>query len=121
MMEVYINKEINGLIDYLTDLFCLPERPKIFLSTTRNKGSGTYWNRTNEIVIGCKGGKIDAKVLIHEMLHAAGFEHKDEEYGLDKWPQFGYYSNYVQNKSYGYDEYSDMVCKDIFGVKEKYL
>lgn len=125
MIQVYINKEIEGWIDTLTELFCLQDnRPIVTLSLKRNNKCGRCLFATpkinSKIVIGCKDGKIRLSTLVHEFIHAMGYAHITN---INGWANFHHYHESENReldhmKKGQYDNFSRLIVKDLTGRYE---
>lgn len=114
--EVYINKEIGGWIDKLTDLFCLENKPIVQIrASKRQDRHGQCWYTTPCIIdiwTNHEHGKISLKTLVHEFLHATGYKH---EYEINDWANFGY------GKGSDRDKFSKLVTRDLCGKDDLLL
>jgi len=117
---IYINKEIQTWINYLTNFFCLDHVPIVILKyrdTRKFVGSchgRCYWS-VSPIVIQIwtdYKGHFDLKTLIHEFLHACGYNH---EYEINGWANFGY------GEGKDRDRYSRLLCRDLTGKESVIL
>jgi len=77
--EVHVNKIIQGIVDQICDLFCIDDeyKPILNLRPYKNNQCGYFDPSDNTITVGCKGG-LRLTTLVHEYLHAAGYDHQDE-------------------------------------------
>ena len=108
--DVYVTKRYIEVMDKIKDLFCISHIDvQLFIHPNKDSGFGkcVYSKDPIEVHVGVKGGGVSASTLIHELLHAAGYDHKRNING---------YSDYMSNGDN--DLYSKLVCKDLFGKKE---
>jgi len=133
---VYINETMQSFLEYLKDLFCVDYYISFEIVATKEAMSGNtmmpsvHWKddrniyrgkkskknpggwecrKDVHIVVGGKGGVL-ASTVVHEFLHASGFDHE--------W-QINGYTNY---RSMGHlDRYSNLIVRDIFGRDEVLL
>ena len=120
---VYVPKRYMDEYLKICDLFCIPEEhipefriyPKVV-----HRGNCKYRKLPQRMLIriglvsgqwgiGKKDG-LPMTVVIHELLHALGYSHQDDINGYSK---FGWNT--------GNDEFSRLICKDIYGIKEKII
>lgn len=106
--DFYINETLQSFCEYLKDLFCIDEQLIVVFRNYKDNQSGyTTSDRTpTEIVIGAKDG-VRATTVVHEFIHAMGYEHEWEING---------YSDFRSNCNL--DNYSRLIVKDIFGRYE---
>lgn len=118
--NVHINKATQYWIDRLTDLFCLDHTPTILLKrrdTHRFRGSclgRCYWTCT-PIVIEIwldHNGNFELSTLVHEFLHATGYNHK---WQINGWANFGY------GRGRDRDRFSMLIVRDLTGKDELIL
>ena len=127
MKEVYINNKIQGVIDQLVDLFCLEDCiPSVSIRPRKHNMTGncTYATTTNnpKIVVGCREG-LRLTTLIHELIHAAGYKHKEDINGYSDFAHTHDDDEWRYNKGYRRmtDAYSPLIVKDLFGKREVIL
>jgi len=113
--DIYINKEIQYWIGVLTDLFCLDHTPIVILKRPTKKDRRGYHgichSGTTPIVIKIYtdyDGKFKLSTLVHEFLHACGYNHTWE---INGWANFRS-SN---------DNFSRLIVKDLTGKYELIL
>jgi len=112
--RIYVNKTIQSFCEYLKDLFCVTDKILLDIRYLKSNNTGICYYKISKdgyrkIKIGARTG-VRAVTLIHEFLHAAGFGH---EYDIDG------YTDYRSNCAL--DNYSKLVCKDIFGKREVFI
>ena len=133
---VYINETMQSFLEYLKDLFCVDYYISFEIVASQSAMSGQtampslHWKDDRNIYrgkkskknpygwecrkdvhihVGGKGGVL-ASTVVHEFLHASGFDHT--------W-QINGYTDY---RSYGHlDRYSNLIVRDIFGRDEVLL
>jgi len=112
-IKYYVPKKISNFCEYLKDLFCIQEKIILDIRYQRNNMAGICYRKKiddhKRVLIGGKTG-IRATTLVHEFLHAAGFNHENNING---------YSDYSHRHTK--DTYSPLIVKDIFGKKEVLL
>lgn len=114
--DVYVNKEIQYWIGVLTDLFCLDHTPIVILKrrdTRKVHGScgGRCWWHVTPIVIEVYldyKGRLPLSLLVHEFIHAMGYDHTWE---INGW------ANFRSAK----DNFSRLIVKDLTGKYELML
>lgn len=106
--EFHTPKYLANFCEYLKDLFCIDVEIHLKFNTKKDFNTGNCgWHRDPiVIIIGARNG-ILASTLIHEFLHAAGFNHSRNLNG---------YTDFMSNCVH--DRYSDLICKDIFGRRD---
>ncbi len=110
----HVGNLIQNVGEFLKDLFCISDKILLDIRYKTNNNTGTCHRTLSKdgylrIRIGASGG-LRATTLIHEFLHAGGFDH---EYDINGYTD--YRSTCVL------DNYSKLICKDIFGKKEVFL
>lgn len=107
----YINERIQSFCEYLKDLFCIDYEVCLELRPYKNHQSGftRLYQMLCQVLVGGKDG-YRATTIVHEFLHAAGFDHEDSING---------YSDFRSNCAH--DDYSKLVVRDIFGRDEVLL
>lgn len=110
----HIPRKIQNICEYLKDLFCIDHKILLDIRYRKNNNTGVCYHEMSEdgyqrIVVGAWNG-LRATTLIHEFLHAAGFDHQYEING---------YSDYRSTCTL--DTYTPLIVKDIFGRKEVLL
>jgi len=116
--DIYINNEINYWIIKLTDYFCLDHKPIVILKRRRRKSWGGIcglcdWYVTPIVItIWIDDDKISLKTLVHEFIHATGYNHKWE---LNGWANYGF------GRGRDRDRYSMLVTRDLCGKEDLLL
>jgi hypothetical protein len=112
----FVPKHIQSFCEYLKDLFCIDDKIFLQIRYYQNNHNGLAWYHKVsikdgylKIQVGAKEG-LRATTLIHEFLHAAGFDHEYEMNGTHDF-----------RSTCTLDTYSPLICKDIFGIKEVFL
>ena len=108
--DVYVTKRYIEVMDKIKDLLCISHIDVLLvIHPNKNNGFGKCVSGRGpvEVHVGIKGGGLSASTLIHELLHAAGYDHKRNING---------YSDFMSNGRN--DLYSKLICSDLFGKKE---
>lgn len=109
-----VPRHIIEFCEYLKDLFCIEQDILLDIRYAKNNESGMCYYKVSKdhymkILIGARGG-LRATTLIHEFIHAAGYDHR---YEINTTHDFRSCSTL--------DNYSPLICKDVFGIREVFL
>lgn len=109
----YIPEKLQSFCEHLKDLFCIDQKILLDIRYRKNNNCGMCYYRDVDGWIRIEAGAstgLRASTIVHEFLHAAGFDHEWEING---------YSDYRSTCTK--DTYSPLIVKDIFGIKEVLL